>query len=87
MLESYIVIGLVIALVEIIKQFKPMKKKIGKLTVPILVVIIAGVLNVLNAFVFDSTNLLVAFKDGLTLGAIAGGIYSMGQTYLNKEQA
>lgn len=85
MLDSYIIIGLVIALVEILKQFKIMKKRIGKLSVPIIVFVIAGILNVANAMIFGTTEMLIAFKDGLTLGAVAGGIYSMGQTYLNKE--
>lgn len=85
MLESYIIIGLTIAIVEIIKTYSHFKTKRGKLFIPLMVFFIAGVANVINAFVFVNTDLLIALKDGLTLGAVAGGLYSMGQTYLNKE--
>lgn len=86
MLESYIIIGLTIALVEIIKTFTWFSTPRGKLTVPILVFLVAGGLNVLNAFVFSGIALIIALKDGLTLGAVAGGLYSMGQTYLTKNK-
>lgn len=85
MLESYIVIGLVIALVEIIKTFSVFDTERGKLLVPILVFIVAGGINVLNAFVFGGEGLIVALRKGLELGAVAGGLYSMGQTYLAKD--
>lgn len=85
MLESYIIIGLTIALVEVIKTFKPFKSARGKLLVPIIVFAIAGVTNVLNALVFGGATLLLALNAGFTYGAIAGGLYSMGQTYLNKK--
>lgn len=87
MLESYIIVGLTIAIVEIIKTFKPIKTKRGKLIVPILVFLIAGAFNVANAAIFSGMALLVALKSGLELGAVAGGLYSMGQTYLNKDDA
>lgn len=86
MLESYIVIGLVIALVEIVKTFAWFDTPRGKLTVPILVFLVAGGANILNAFIFGGMALIIALKDGLTLGAVAGGLYSMGQTYLNKNK-
>ena len=86
MLESYIIIGLVIAIVEILKTLEPLKTERGKLFIPILVFLVAGVINVLNAFIFGGLALLIALKDGLTLGAVAGGLYSMGQTYLNKNK-
>lgn len=86
MLESYIIIGLVIALVEIVKTFSWFDTPRGKLLVPILVFGFAGGLNVLNAFVFGGMLLLAALRDGLTLGAVAGGLYSMGQTYLTKNK-
>ena len=86
MLESYIVIGLTIAIVAIVKTFKPFKNTRGKLYIPLLVFAIAGLVNVLNAVVFGGEILKVALNHGLTLGAVAGGLYSMGQTYLNKEK-
>lgn len=84
MLESYIVIGFVIAVVEIIKTLPWFKTDVGNLCVPLLVFLIAGLANIVNAFVFGDINVLVALKDGLTLGAISGGLYSMGKTYLDK---
>jgi hypothetical protein len=86
MLESYIVIGFVIAVVEIIKTRPWFKTEVGDLCVPLLVFVIAGIANVANAFVFGGTDLLSALKDGLTLGAISGGLYSMGKTYLDKSK-
>jgi hypothetical protein len=84
MLESYIIVGLTIATVEIIKTVKYFKAKRGKLIIPILVFLIAGGFNVLNAWIFGGMALIVALKGGLELGAVSGGLYSMGQTYLNK---
>ena len=86
MLENYIIIGLVIAVVEIIKTFPWFSTPRGKLVVPLLVFIFAGGANMLNAFVFGTVELLIALKDGFTLGAVAGGLYSMGQTYLVKKR-
>lgn len=85
MLESYIIVGLTIATVEIFKTVKCFKTKRGKLIIPILVFLIAGGFNVANAFVFGGMALILALKGGLELGAVAGGLYSMGQTYLNKD--
>jgi len=86
MLESYIVIGFVIAIVEMIKTLPWFETEVGDLTIPIMVFIIAGLANVANAFVFGDIALLDALKDGLTLGAISGGLYSMGKTYLDKSK-
>jgi len=84
MLDSYIIIGLVIALVAILKTFKAFKTVQGKLTIPLIVFGIAGIVNVANVLVFGGTTILEALKTGFDMGAAAGGIYSMGQTYLNK---
>lgn len=85
MLDSYIIIGLTIAIVAIIKTYKPFKSARGKLYIPLLVFAIAGLVNVLNALVFSGVTILTALSTGLNYGAIAGGLYSMGQTYLNKD--
>jgi hypothetical protein len=85
MLDSYIIIGLTIAIVAIIKTYKPFKSARGKLYIPLLVFAIAGLANVINALVFSGVTVLVALSAGLNYGAIAGGLYSMGQTYLNKD--
>jgi hypothetical protein len=86
MLDSYIIIGLTIAVVEIIKSYKPFKTVRGKLFIPLLVFVIAGLANVINALVFSGATVLAALSAGLNYGAIAGGLYSMGQTYLNKKE-
>ena len=86
MLDSYIIIGITIAVVAIIKTYKPFKSTRGKLYIPLLVFAIAGLANVLNALVFSGNTLLAALSSGLNYGAIAGGLYSMGQTYLNKDK-
>lgn len=86
MLESYIVIGFVIAIVEIIKTLPFFKSNVGNLLIPLLVFLIAGLTNVLNASIFGNMDLMIALKEGLTLGAISGGLYSMGKTYLDKSK-
>jgi hypothetical protein len=86
MLDSYIIIGITIAVVAIIKTYKPFKSVRGKLYIPLLVFAIAGLTNVLNALVFSGNTLLASLNAGLNYGAIAGGLYSMGQTYLNKDK-
>lgn len=84
MLGTEYVIGFVIAIIEIIKTIPFLKTNIGKLIVPILVFFMSGIIQVLNAWVFGGMDLLLAFKGGLELGAVSGGLYSMGQTYLSK---
>jgi len=84
MLDNYIVIGIVIALVEMIKLNPKMKTELGSLLIPVLVFAMAGAVNVANAFIFGDMALLEALKDGLTLGAVSGGLYSMGKTYMDK---
>ncbi len=86
MLDSYIVIGLTMVIVGIIKTFKPFVSGRGKLCVPLLVFAIAAILNVGNAGVFGG-ELLQALKDGFILGAAAGGIYSMGKSAIEKYKA
>ena len=82
MLDSYIIVGLVMVLVGVVKTFKLFTSTRGKLLVPLLVFAIAGVLNVVNAFVFGG-QILQALKEGFILGAAAGGIYSMGKAAMN----
>lgn len=82
MLDSFIIVGLTMVLVTIVKSFKPFDSDIGKKCVPLLVFGIAGTLNVLNAVVF-SGSLLEALNQGLVLGAVSGGIYSMGKAALD----
>ncbi len=86
MLESYIIVGLTMIIVGIIKTFKPFTTARGKLCVPLLVFVVSGLLNVLNAGVFGGV-LLKALNDGLVLGAISGGLYSMGKAAIEKYKA
>ncbi len=83
MLDNYIIIGAVMALVEVIKAYFPDMKKVWY---PILVLGLAGLLNVCNAIVFAGADLelvLVALNDGLTYGAVASGIYGLGKAALD----
>ncbi len=83
MLDSFIIVGLTMILVSVIKTFKALRTTRGKLCVPLLVFAVAGGLNVLNAIVFGG-ELLQALNGGLVLGAAAGGIYSMGKAAMEK---
>jgi hypothetical protein len=87
MLDSYIIVGLVMVIVGVLKTLKPFIAGRGKLLIPLLVFFVAGILNVVNAIVFGG-QILQALKDGFILGAAAGGIYSMGKSAMdNKVQA
>lgn len=88
MLNDIIVIGVVMSIVELIKHFARLDKKdYGHIVVPLLVFIIAGASNVINAQIFGDMALVEALKEGLILGASAGGIYGMGKSIMegNKE--
>lgn len=78
MLDSFVIVGLTMVIVNVIKTYKPFKTQRGRLIVPLLVFIVAAILNVINALLFGG-ELLEAFRDGLVFGASAGGIYSMGK--------
>jgi hypothetical protein len=82
MLDSYIIVGLVMVFVGVLKTCSPFTLPRGKLLIPLLVFAIAGMLNVCNALVFGG-QLLHALRDGFVLGAAAGGIYSMGKAAMN----
>lgn len=87
MLEDIIIIGIVMAVSEIIKSL--LKKVITDETVtqlmPLVVLVLAGGLNIANAAIFDpSIELVTALGQGITLGAIAGGVYSLGKAALGK---
>jgi len=85
MLDSYIIIGTVMAIVEIFKAYFPDMKKVWY---PILVFGLAGLLNVCNAITFigvDIEIILTALSEGFKYGAIAGGIYGLGKAALDME--
>jgi hypothetical protein len=85
MLDSYIIIGTVMAIVEVIKSYFPDMKKVWY---PVLVLGLAGLLNVFNAITFigvDTENILTALSEGFKYGAIAGGIYGLGKAALETD--
>jgi len=86
MLDSFIIVGLTMVIVNIFKTYEPFKTKRGKLYIPLLVFVTAALLNVLNALIFGG-ELLTALRDGFILGAAAGGIYSMGKKQMEKYKA
>ncbi len=87
MLEDIIVIGLVMAIVEIVKRGlkRVCDEELVKQLVPLIVLALAGGLNVANAAVFaPEVPLLEALAQGIVLGAVAGGVYSLGKAALGK---
>lgn len=92
MLDSVIIIGLVIAIVQILKgTFTFFGTNLGSKYIPLIVLFMAGLFNVLNGVLFGgdpntSTFILGYLREGLIIGAISSGIYSMGKTYLNTEK-
>jgi len=87
MLEDIIVVGIVMAVTEIIKHVlkRYMAEDIVTQVIPLIVLTLAGGLNVVNAKVFaPDMPVTEALAQGLTLGAIAGGVYSLGKAALGK---
>lgn len=87
MLEDIIIIGIVMAVVEIVKHLlkKWVSEDLVTQLLPLIVLASAGALNVLNARVFaPDVPVTEALSQGLTLGAIAGGVYSLGKAALGK---
>jgi hypothetical protein len=89
MLDEFVIVGIVMVLTQLVKG--PLRRALGaettrKLT-PLIVLILAGLLNVANAQVFGMGEIpsLPALAEGLKLGAIAGGIYSMGRAALGMQ--
>jgi|GEM_PF-2263369 len=86
MLDDIVIIGIVMALTQLFKG--PLRRAVGhglcrKLT-PLIVLVLAALLNAVNAQVFSmgQVSTLDAVAEGIKLGAIAGGIYSMGRAAL-----
>ena len=88
MLEDVVVIGLTIVLVEVIKRLARRsldEEAVKQIIVPLSVFALAGGLNVANAYIFTpELPWREALQQGLTLGAISGGIYSLGKAALGK---
>jgi len=87
MLEDIIIVGIVMAVTEILKHLlkKWVNEDLVTQLLPLIVLALAGGLNVLNAKVFaPDVPFTEALSQGLTLGAIAGGVYSLGKAALGK---
>lgn len=89
MLDETVVIGIVMVLTQLAKG--PLRRALGaqsaRKVVPLLVLLLAAGLNLANAEVFGMGQIprLQAIAHGLTLGAVAGGIYSMGRASLGRQ--
>ena len=88
MLEDFIVIGIVMAITEIAKramrQAAVQDELITQVT-PLIVLALAGAAQMANAALFaPSIPVQEALKQGLTLGALAGGVFSMGKAILGQ---
>jgi hypothetical protein len=85
-LDDVVIVGLTMAVAELLKGL--MRRRLGaelaKQLIPLVVLGLAGGLNVLNVAVFGPLviPLLHALAEGLKLGAIAGGVYSLGKAAL-----
>ena len=81
MLESVVIIGAVMACMELIKKHTRFPKE--AYFIPILV--LSGGFNAANAYFFGGvTNVAPYVAEGLKLGAMAGGIYGLGKAALGK---
>jgi hypothetical protein len=87
MFDQIAIMGLVIAIVQIVKIRIPhFATKEGKVELPLIVVFLAGLLNVINAAMFGDVALNLAFKDGLYSGIVATGLYASGTAMLDKSK-
>lgn len=89
MLEDVIIIGIVMVLVEIVKILAQgaglTEEMIKQVIVPLAVLGLAGALNVVSAYVWEpSLFWREALKQGLVMGAVAGGVYGLGKAALGK---
>lgn len=86
MLDDFVIVGIVMALTQLIKLWlrKHMDLMLVRQLTPLIVLFLAAGLNTLNAVIFGmgQVALIDAVSEGLKLGAIAGGIYSMGRAAL-----
>ena len=86
-MEDIIIVGIVMALSELIKGAlkKVCPEETVKQLIPLIVLGLAGALNVANAAIFaPDIPLVQALGQGIALGAVAGGVYGMGKAALGK---
>ena len=86
MLDDIVIVGIVLSVTQLFKM--PLRRRLGrdlcrKLT-PLLVLFLAAGLSAINVQVFGMGQIQIvnAVAHGITLGAISGGIYSMGRAAL-----
>lgn len=83
MLDAIIVMGITVAVVELIKSYLPKKSKRRKLILPFIVLGTGAAVQVLNSGIFGPGWNAVAIKDaakqGIQLAVFYAGIYSMGK--------
>jgi hypothetical protein len=89
MLEDAVIVGLVMTLAEIIKQLAKRAgladETVKQVVTPLAVFALAGGINVLAALVWAPELFWrEALKQGLMLGAVSGGVYSLGKAALGK---
>jgi hypothetical protein len=88
-LDDIVVVGLTMIIVQLIKR--PLRgwlgDDLGRQLTPLVVLGLAGGLNVLNAYVFGlgMVPLTSALAEGIKLGAMSGGVYSMGRAALGMQ--
>lgn len=83
MFEDVLVIGLVMAFMELIKKYLPGFPK-EAFFVPIIV--LAAAFNAGSAYFFGAGEILLvdAIAEGIKLGAMAGGVFSLGKAALGR---
>ena len=81
MLEDILIIGLVMAIMELIKSYVP---KFPKEAYFIPILVLAAGLNAGNAYLFNGVSIVDAIAEGIKLGASAAGIYGLGKAALGK---
>lgn len=89
MLEPVIIMGLVMATMELVKTAIPEEnKEVSKKAMPFLILLLGAGFNILNAGVFGDgfTGPVVqaAAKQGIKFSALAAGIYGLGKAALGK---
>lgn len=81
MLDDVFVIGLAAYFTELLK-----KAGLPKMFVPLVVLVLAAVLNIGNGCLLGDVVWQEALKQGLTWGAVAGGIYGFGQAVKSEDK-
>lgn len=80
-MTSIIIAGLTMWGTELLKR-----RGMDKFYVPLVAFVIAGAVTVGWYAVFDpAVSWKLALKDGFALGAVAGGLYGFGQTFIGKK--